>query len=90
MKEIFTEEEYQEAVKKYNEHARNSFYNNIDFYSTYEGYADLRNFEMSEDDFKMLWRWQDLLYNYEHSTNCSLIIQNAYNEMKNMYLKCLN
>ncbi len=90
MKEIFTEEEYQEAVKLYNEQARNDFYSNKEYYSNYEGYADLRDFDMSEDDFKMLWRCQDLLYNYEHSNNGSLITQKAYNEIKSIYLNCFN
>lgn len=88
MKEIFTEEEYQNAVIKYNERVRNDLFNNITFYSSYDGYVDLRELNLSEDDFKILWRWQDLLYSYEHSNNCSKIINKIYQEMKAMYLNC--
>lgn len=86
MKEIFTEEEYNEAVKKYNEQFRLSLYENTDLYPTYDGYIDLRNLKLQDEDFKMLWQYQDLLYSFEQSKTCSSGIRNLYNEMKKVYL----
>lgn len=65
MKEIFTEEEYNEAVKKYNEEIKQDFYNDLSNYISSENYEDLRNYELTENEFKILWRCQDLLSNYD-------------------------
>ncbi len=65
MKEIFTEEEYNEAIKKYNEEIKQDFYNDLSNYISSEDYEDLRNYELTENEFKILWRCQDLLSNYD-------------------------
>ena len=65
MKEIFTEEEYNEAIKKYNEEITQDFYNDLSNYISNEDYEDLRNYELTENEFKILWRCQDLLSNYD-------------------------
>lgn len=83
MKEIFTEEEYNEAVKKFNEQMKIDFYSNIKNYSAYDGYADLRKYQFSEDDFKLLWRCQDLLFNFDFLDDGSSSI---YSEIKSVYL----
>lgn len=83
MKEIFTEEEYNEAVKKYNEKIKIDFYSNVSNYSTYEGYADLRKYNLSENDFKLLWRCQDLLFNFDFLNDGTSSI---YSEIKSVYL----
>ncbi len=87
MKEIFTEEEYDEAVKKFNEQMKINFYSDIKNYSTYDGYADLRNFHLSDDDFKLLWRCQDLLFTFDYLENMTFAdCSNFYNEIKALYL----
>lgn len=88
MKEIFTEEEYNEAVKKYNEKIKIDFYNNIDNYNSYDGYDDLRNYSLSEENFKMLWRFQDLLFTFDYldTVNNSSI----YNQIKSLYSNIFN
>lgn len=88
MKEIFTEEEYQEAVKLYNEQVRMNFYSNKNLYSAYEGYVDLRDFEMPDTDFRLLWQVQDLLYNFDQPNNRPLKTQSTYENIKNIYHNC--
>lgn len=83
MKEIFTEEEYNEAVKKYNEKIKIDFYSNINNYTSYDGYADLRNYSLSEENFKMLWRFQDLLFTFDYLDTVNN--SNIYNEIKTLY-----
>ena len=83
MKEIFIVEEYNEAVKKYNEKIKIDFYSNINNYTSYDGYADLRNYSLSEENFKMLWRFQDLLFTFDYLDTVNN--SNIYNEIKTLY-----
>lgn len=65
MKEIFTEEEYNEALRKYNEEIKQDYYSELSNYIPNDDYVDLRNYELTENEFKILWRCQDLLSNYD-------------------------
>lgn len=87
MKEIFTEEEYNEAVQKFNEQMKINFYSDVQNYSGYDGYVDLRKYHLAEDDFKLLWRCQDLLFTFDYLENMTFAnCFNFYNEIKTLYL----
>lgn len=86
MKETFTEEEYQEALKKFYSEVKRDFYNNKNNYLPYKGFIDLRNYNLESEDFKILWIFQDLLYSYEKSN--SVLSSNGkslYESTKSLY-----
>lgn len=86
MKEIFTEEEYTEAVKKFNEEMMNEFYGKRENYPTYDSYTDLRDYEFSDIEFKILWRCQELLHTYDLAKNqLSNNSRNILENLKNVY-----
>ena len=86
MKEIFTEEEYTEAVKKFNEEMMNEYYGKVENYPTYDSYADLRDYELSDIEFKILWRCQELLHTYDLAKNqLSNNSRNILENLKNVY-----
>lgn len=86
MKEIFTKEEYREAMGLYNSQIKADFYENIDNYLPCEGYVDLKQYDMSDEDFKVLWMCQDFLSNYDVVKNhINPNIQNLCESIKNLY-----
>lgn len=86
MKEIFTEEEYNEAVKKFNEEMKIDFFSNIENYPTYNGYDNLKEYELSDSDFKLLWRMQEMLYMYDtEKENFSKLSCDMLNQIKQIY-----
>lgn len=91
MKQIFTEKEYEEAVKKYNETLKDSFFSDIKNYSIYDGFEDLREYNISDQDFKLLWKCQELLFSYENEKEslCETS-KNLYNNIKKLYFQALN
>ncbi len=91
MKQIFTEEEYEEAVKRYNEILKDSFFSDIKNYSIYEGFEDLREYNISDQDFKLLWKCQEMLFSYEkNKESLSETSKNLYNGIRNLYSQVLN
>lgn len=67
MKEIFTEEEYKDVVKKCNEMVSSELYENIENYPTYKNYINLKDCALSDYEFKLLWKCQELLSIYDSS-----------------------
>lgn len=87
MKEIFTEKEYTEAVQKVNEKMLNDFYDNLNNYSPFENYVDLNNYEITDEEFRLLWKCQDLLHYYDENkkslgNNCI----NIFDSLKEKYM----
>ena len=87
MKEIFTEKEYTEAVQKVNVKMLNDFYNNLNNYAPTDNYVDLRDYEITDEEFKLLWRCQELLNEYDNNkqslgSNCI----NIFGTLKDKYL----
>ncbi|MBP3920133.1 MAG: hypothetical protein J6D28_01045 [Bacilli bacterium] len=86
MKEIFTEEEYNDAVKKFNEQLMNNFYEDRNNYCPYKGYDDLRNYSLNENEFQLLWRCQELLHSFEENNDLlSENISNIYQTIRAVY-----
>lgn len=67
MKEIFTEEEYQEVLKNFYKETQKEFCNDRTKYLPYEGLSDLRNYSLNSEEFKLLWICQEMLSCYEKS-----------------------
>lgn len=83
MKEIFTEEEYQDAIRGYNEMLEKEYYADKNNYKVAEGFIDLRNYNLDDDDFHLLWRFQDML----SSLDCRIGIINPNNPMFNFMMQ---
>ena len=86
MKEIFTEEEYNDAVKKFNEQLMKNFYEDKNNYCPYKSFDDLRNFSLNETEFQLLWRCQELLQSFEEQKDLlSDNIANIYETLRAVY-----
>ena len=82
-----TEKEYTEAVQKVNVKMLNDFYNNLNNYAPTDNYVDLRDYEITDEEFKLLWRCQELLNEYDNNkqslgSNCI----NIFGTLKDKYL----
>lgn len=88
MKEIFTEKEYTDAVQKANEKVMNDFYSNLNNYSPFENYVDLNNYEITDEEFRLLWRCQELLQYYD--ANKKMLGNNCINIFDSLKEKYMN
>ena len=91
MKELFTEKDYTEAVQKLNEKIINDFYNNLSNYSPFDNYVNLNNYEIPKEEFKLLWRCQELLHYYD--LNRQLLSHNCisiFDSLKKRYIYSLS
>lgn len=91
MKKTFTEEEYQEIKKLYSKEVLKNYYEDQNNYIEYDGYENLNNCNLLPEEYKLLWKLQDLLFSYDElkeklSDEFHIIfesIKNPYNDLIN-------
>lgn len=85
---IIDEETWEKAQQVLQKTFRNR-YMNISDYRPYKGFLDLREYDMSNKDFSMLWKVQDFLYmsnrDKDHLKKVDPILWNKIKELSGAY-----
>lgn len=91
MKKTFTEEEYQEIKKLYSKEVLKNYYEEQNNYIEYDGYKNLNNFNLLPEEYKLLWKLQDLLFNYDEvKEQLSDKFHIIFESIKNLYNDLIN